>query len=267
MDGKTIIEAINRGIDSMEATQWPTVAGGILDRSKYVTASEIGQCARKVKFDKQALVESGYVPEAGTKYSSKDDWGFFARGHNVEAWVVDMLHAGWDGGKTTKDYKVLFTGADQVSFTDEFQSGTPDGVLVGEKDLYILEFKSFDPRSNVSRFPKLEHRDQVMQNLDLVSDYFNLSPAGGVLLYINASDYKRRLPFMIEPDYAHMERLQVRAKWIMETAVEDLEPEGMFKSKGCTYCAHTAVCSALIAKSRNGETDNAYHETGRKLFG
>lgn len=257
-----LLKALNKGIDKKPAQMWPTVDGGVLDRTKHVTASEIGDCARKIKINKVKMQEKGYKPELGTNYDSSVDWGFFERGHNVEAWFVDLLHAGFDNNH----YQLMYTGKDQVSFTDQYQSGTPDGIIMSEDELFILEIKSIDPRTNITRLPKLLHIDQVMQNMDLASDYFGKSPAGGLLIYIDASNYQKINGFQIEADHAHMDRLQARAEYIMETAPEDLKPEGLFKDRGCEYCQHTAECSAMIAAKNNGESYDR-SETSKRIFG
>lgn len=249
-----LIKAMDRGYDAKEPQMWPVYGTGEqLDRSGVITASEIGYCARMVKFNKLAMKEGDYRPEFGTKNHSSHDWGFFERGHTMEAWAVDMIHSGWP---IESRMQLLHTGGDQVSFLSGHQSGTPDGVFIeavgSEVRVGILEIKSIDPRTNVSRnIPKLVHIDQVMQNLDLVAERFEAVPIGGEIIYINASDYKKRYQFHIPWDERHAVRLEERAEWIMKAASPaDLPAEGLFKDD-CKYCAHTAQCSAIITKERN----------------
>lgn len=265
LTGQDLLRAVDAGIDSQEYKQWPNFNGGHLDRTAHVTASEVGKCARMVKLDKEAMRENGYDPAAGTKYWGKDDWGFWERGHTIEAWFVNLLQAGFN----REDYTLMYTGEDQISFTYGVQSGTPDGVFVGETDFYILEVKSIDPRTNTSRLPKLLHRDQVVQNCDLVAEALDLSPAGGLLIYIDASNFKKRHAFMIDYNDDHADRLESRAQLIMDTPAEDLKPEGLYNaSNDCEFCRHTAKCSAMIRKENNGENyDKDLEETRGKLFG
>ena len=258
-----LIKTINKGIDYREPVGWPVYnrPDELLDRSAFVTASEIGYCERKIKLDKMkppaANLDVGY-----TKTSSSEDWGFFERGHNVEAWAVNHIRNGWEH----EEYTPMFMGSEQVSFVEGPQSGTPDAAFIGRNDVIIGEFKSIDPRTNISRLPKLVHVDQVMQNLDLVSSNMNLSPTGGVLLYIDASNYKNRYSFDITWDEAHADRLLQRALRIQNTAPEDLEPEGLFKDD-CKYCSHTARCSAMIREKRNGESyDQDLKDASGKFF-
>lgn len=260
-----VIRAMDRGIDNRDAQQWPIYgqSDGNLDRTKYVTASEIGYCARKIKFDKEAMIAGGYNPEKGTKTASDIDWGFFERGHNIEAWAVGLIHLG------EPEFPLVMTGKHQKSFIAGVQSGTPDGVILpNENDVEALEVKSIDPRTNVTRLPKLVHIDQVMQNLDLIGHNMERSPTGGVLIYIDASNYKKRHVFRVEYNEEHAEKLQRRAEWIMEAqSPSDLPAEGVFKDD-CKFCAHTMACSALIRKERNGENyDTDLKKAASGVFG
>lgn len=227
--------------------QWPVYGQeGNLDRSKYVTASEIGYCERKIKFDKIALQGDSYNPEDGT--GMLIDWGYAERGNNIEDWVVRLLRSQFNN--------LHYTGDEQVSFIADVQSGTPDGVFLFDDHGYILEVKSIDPRTNWAKLPKKAHVDQVTQNADLVSHNLNHSPSGGVLLYIDASNYQRVKPFHIEFSQDEAESLQVRAERIMEASgPEELSPEGMFND-GCKMCAHTAACSKVQMELRNKGTGN-----------
>lgn len=259
---------MDRGYDLKEPQQWPVYGTGKnLDRTAVVTASEIGYCARKIKFDKHAMLEGGYDPSVGTKNTSDIEWGFFERGHNIEAWAVSMLHRGWHG----TEYTLLHTGEHQLSFVSDFQSGTPDGLIVSIMDekVGILEIKSFDPRTNVNRkLPKAAHKDQVIQNLDLVSIEMDKTPIGGELLYIDASDHKRRFQFHVPWDEERAAYLEKRAKWIISASgPASLPPEGLFKDD-CRYCNFTSQCSAMVTKERMEKGSvNCFEDTAKKFFG
>lgn len=257
-----VIKAINAGIDKREAQHWPVYGSTkMLDRTKYVSASATGYCARKIKFDNEALANSGYVPEEGTRHTSDIDWGFFERGHNVEAWAVALMHLGGT------EHPVVMTGKDQRSFVDGYQSGTPDGVIMYPNGVGVLEIKSIDPRTNITRLPKPQHIDQVIQNIDLVSNNMNRSPIGGVLIYIDASNYKKQHVFQIDFHDENADRLYERAEWIMEAqSPADLPAEGLYKDD-CKYCAHTAACSALIRETRKEDGNDERQAAGQRLFG
>jgi len=265
-----LIEIMNRGYDAKPAQEWPLWDTGLpLDRTDCVTASEIGTCARMVKFNKEAMVAGGYRPEVGTKNKSSDGWGFFERGHTMEEWAVQMIHAGLPPVEIS-GIDLIHTGKNQVSFKDGHQSGTPDGVYVMEDAgaIGILEIKSIDPRTNVKRnIPKMAHKDQVMQNLDLVSQATGLDPIGGDIIYIDASNYKQRYPFHFPWDVEHASRLETRASMIMNAATPaDVKPEGLFNG-GCQYCDFGAQCSAIVSQQRNEKgIDNALSNASSKLF-
>jgi len=258
---------ISAGIDRRTPQLWPLYSGGFLDRTKYVTASEIGRCARRVKYQKDFMLANGYVPELGTKTTSADDWGFWERGHGVEGWAVGLI-------QMSGMNDIMYMGDDQLSFVADRQSGTPDGVRVyrlkEEPNVDccdIIEFKSFDPRSNVNKFPKREHVLQVIQNLDVVSYDMDLSPGRGHLLYIDASDWKRQLEFQIDFDLDLADELAVRAELIMEAETpESLTAEGVFTGE-CRYCTFQVQCNAAIRKEKNGDTNGEEFTKAAKFFG
>lgn len=253
-----VIAMLDKGIENKPAQEWPSFNGSVLDRTKFVTASEVGYCERKVKLDKQKLIDSGYEPSVGTYMP--EDWGMLERGHNVERWAIEHLRSG-------THIPLEFTGDQQVSFHDGHQAGTPDGVFLFKDSCTILEIKSVDPRTNFDNLPKKVHVDQVIQNCDLVSHFLKKSPNGGVLLYIDASNYKRRKAIEVPYSQDHADDLQDRAERIMSNGPEELSPEGMFNDH-CKYCAHTAQCSMMNMKQRNeGSDDDKLEEAARKIFG
>lgn len=265
-----LIKTMDRGYDAKQPQMWPVYGTGKqLDRTSVVTASEIGYCARMIKFNKLAMKAGGYNPEFGTKGSSRDEWGFFERGHVTEAWVVEMIHAGWIDDPA--EFNLIHTGADQVSFADGYQGGTPDGIFVNVQGyalgVGILEVKSIDPRTNIRNLPKTVHVAQVMQNLDLVASKFEGVPLGGEIIYVNASDYKKRYQFHVPWDEALAIELEEKAQRIMETAdPADLPADGLFTGD-CQYCNHTMQCNAIIAEQRNEKGSiNALDKAARGLF-
>jgi len=261
---------IAAGYDAKPHQEWPVYPdGGMLDRTKYVTASEIARCARRTKFDKMAMISGDYDPDLGTKNHSSIDWGFFERGHNIESWAVEIISAGWSADITKFD--LMYTGANQYSFIDGYQSGTPDGVFVSDdgERVGILEIKSIDPRTNKNRLPKPEHVKQVMQNMDLVAANMGAVPIGGDILYIDASNYKDVRPFHVQWDQAEATALEERATWIMEAATPaDLPDEGMYQSGVCKICPHRGPCGDIIREMTNGENHHVnLKSTSRNLFG
>lgn len=263
---------IAAGYDAKEHQEWPVWPHGEqLDRSQYVTASEISRCARQIKFEKESMKQQGYDPHLGTKNPSSIDWGFFERGHNIESWAVDIISAGW-GSESEHGFDLVHTGKYQFSFVSGYQSGTPDGVFLKQDgtQVGILEIKSIDPRTNKNRLPKPEHVKQVIQNMDLVSENMDAIPIGGDILYIDASNYKDVRPFHVRWDHDAAIDLERRAEWIMEAASPaDLPDEGMYQSGVCVKCPFKKECGQIIASEiGNGETHHVnLKNAGRSVFG
>ena len=262
--GLMLTNAILRGYAAKQPTQWPVYNRDTpLDRASVVTASEIGLCERQIRLSKEHMHSKGYSPATGTEVDPNAEWGFFERGHSVETWVVDTLRRGWND----EDGELLFTGTDQVSFVDNFQSGTPDGIIIRDNTVSVFDIKSIDPRTNIGNLPKREHTLQVIQNTDLVSFSLDLIPTDGVLLYVDASNYKKIMEFPVAYDEAAAERLAKRANRIMNAvSPAALKPEGLFMKDGCKYCKHTAACNRIMRE--NGELGNDETKAASaRLFG
>lgn len=214
--------------------RWPTYLGGELDRSQYATASEIGGCLRKAKFGKQG------TPVPFT------DWGYAERGHAVEAWVAEQFSKAEAVLESMVEFELL--GDNQLSFVDGCQSGTPDGLMHYGDFTWVLDIKSVDPRSNWAKFPKSEHQDQVLQNIDLVRRLTDCNVVGGILYYIDASDFQKARQFPVPINETRIQELERRARRLVTAASpHDLPAEGMFND-GCTYCAFTALCNEFLNK-------------------
>lgn len=256
---------IKAGVMSKPKNKWPlfnSIEG--LDRSQYVTASEIGYCERKIKFDKELPSTGDYA------YKPDDNWGVFERGHNVEAWLIVNLLAG-----NNSEYRILHTGRDQVSFADGYQSATPDGVILLDGGVRTFDVKSIDPRTNVSKLPKETHVFQVLQGCDLVAQEYNTVPLGGDIIYVDASDYSLTIKYpekyikRIDFDYGRADWLETRAKRIIDAeGPQDLATEGVFKDH-CKWCSHGAACTAMImeAKRERGNPNVEDEKASRALFG
>lgn len=245
MDDITLSNLIDEGYARKPEQLWPTYGGGFLDRTKFVTSSEVGGCSRKIKFSK-------VLPRGGFP-----NWGYAERGHVIEAWGIALIREAVK--QTMPGWSVMYAGEGQVSFHDQYQSGTPDGVLVHKKSWtgYTLEVKSVDPRTNYDNLPKIKHLDQVQQNMDLVEANTKIEIIGAKLIHIDASNLQRRKEIAFEPDHARMDFLQEKAAKIMEAeGPESFPPEGTFMPKECDQCDFQAACSALVAKEMHRSNPN-----------
>lgn len=231
-------DTISSVVENSESS-WPTYDGEQLDRSKFVTASEVANCLRRIKFGKVAAARN-LPPRRGS-------WGFAQRGHSVEAWVVSKLRGSNAGAN------FMFLGDQQVSFHDGDQSGTPDGLIIPTTHKILFDIKSFDPRKNVSKMPDNNHIWQVTQNIDLVQRCLGYDIPQGKILYVNASNFEDMHEFDFDFDEELAMDLRERAARVMAAeSPEDLPAEGMFNG-GCQYCTFKEHCSGaeeLAAKER-----------------
>jgi len=244
---------IMQGYKNSDDNRWPTYDGKFLDRRKFVTASQAGNCERWVWFDKNADV----IP-LGVDQPAVSGWGYFSRGHSVERWIVDMLRA----SDSYWDYHYL--GKDQVSFYAGNQSGTPDGMarrstrsksnagyyVQKSAGTVLLEFKSYDPRSNTHAFPRSTHKAQVQQNMDVASECLDIDIDKAVIFYNEASDYSVVKSFTIDRDEVEMQKLRDKADKIMAAKLaDDMEPEGLYSGQ-CSLCPFTSLCSDAVSRGK-----------------
>lgn len=216
------------------------------DRTKTVGASEIGGCARMVGYRKSSTpVDEGY----------DDSTGAAARGDIMEdGWSAPLLRMAVEAIGGT----LLWAGQqNQMSLVNEkaFVSATPDGLAVNMPkdclkkygiddimkgidaklkssgavlDCIVIEFKSYDPRSNVSKFPKPQHVDQVNLQMGLIrstdfvdektGELVRYAPTYGIIVYTDASDYTKMHVAVVQYDHKGYLGQLTRAKHIMTAA-------------------------------------------------
>lgn len=205
------------------------------DRSKTVGASEIGGCQRRTRFDKHGTPrDEGYI----------DSWGGALRGTVIEnhycvPGVAMCVPAGWD---------FLNAGNDQHTLSSGYLSATPDGMLVnGETgETVVIEFKSIDPRADLSK-EKASHHFQAQVQLGLIRETTEYKPDYAVLVYVNASFYDDITEFFIPYSPRIYQAAQARARDIMtaDNAL-GLPPEGkMAGGDECKYCAWASHCAEV----------------------
>lgn len=224
----TLKDTIANAVVNRAPDKWPTYDGRFLDRTKYVTSSEVSLCELQLWFRK-----NGYDAQ-----QNSSAWGFFERGHNVEAWVVDNL-------RQDKNAEYLYVGKEQRSFYDGCQSGTPDGLMKRKGVYTLLEIKSIDPRTNTRFLPKEAHRFQTVQNMDLVMACLDIEIAESIILYVNASDYSAMEEYQVPFEGDLAAQLEKKANRVMTLAEGEAKPEGMTKG-GCEWCEFKHHCSAAL---------------------
>jgi hypothetical protein len=249
-------DTLNKAV-KLKSKAWPVYNEiDCVDRRNFVTSSEVGKCFRAMWYnkypdgysDEERKKKGKLVKGDGFRTGSFNKWGFAERGNSVEAWVVEHLV---EAGVA----KFMFVGDAQVTFVAGVQAGTPDGIIMDTVP-YLLEIKSFDPRSNKSAFPKPEHIRQVQQNMDLLRrvepDRFVVPEAA--LFYVNASDFEDTLQFNIKYDPYEAEKLRRRAEKIMNTTeVSEAPPEGIYTGE-CKTCEYAGKCSGAVQMSKNEQS-------------
>jgi CRISPR/Cas system-associated exonuclease Cas4 (RecB family) len=182
------------------------------DRANTVGASEIGGCARQVWYRKH-----------GQEEECQQGWGFTERGKHIEAWVYDALRRA----------KIRLTHQ-QHTLTSGFLSATLDGFYAG----YCVDIKSFDPRKTEVLVPK--HLLQVKVQIGLWNTTKPTKSRGGLLIYINASDFADQREIFVEPDPDAYMGARLRAREII-TSETPPEREGVWTGE-CRFCPYQTVC-------------------------
>ena len=217
-------------------------------RASTIGASEIGQCARKIFYAKNAD-DPIYAIRRDTDYV--DGWGAQVRGATFEqSFWVPALRAKYGD-------RLKFAGDERRSFESGFLSATPDALLTGapadilaelgvpdiKSDCVLLEAKTVDPRVKLDR-PKPEHRYQVIVQLGLARETTQFAPEYAVISYADASFWSEITEFAVkfDPDvYATAKRRA--AKVMTAHDASELPPEGWIAGgHECNYCPFATAC-------------------------
>lgn len=248
-DTPDLRDAVYRGFANQPQKEWTGIDGQPFDRRTAVSASEIGQCSRRIKYGKV---------QAAPPRTSLGELGSAERGNDVENWIIRQLVSYY---RTQSDWLLRYPGAEQRTFFDGAQSGTPDGLLshIPSSTHFVLDVKSIDPRTNTSRLPKKAHVWQVTQNAYLIRETVGLNVVGTILLYVDASDYSKLYQHFTEYSDDVAQMLKRRADTIMRaSSPEKLPAEGIFATDwtaDCTYCQFKALCSAYTAGVQLSDDD------------
>ena len=194
------------------------------DRTGTIGASEIGRCARMLSHSR-----------AGTKPDFEyESSGFAERGHWMEKWWVARLRESPIG------HKIKFAGNHQRTLHYGPLSATPDGIYDAA---WTADCKSFDPR--LHNLPKDEHVVQVRLTAKIAMEKGLISQnGGGILNYVNASDYRDIREFPVAPyDDDTLQSLVGRANSILTSEPNSLPREGWISGgKECTDCPFKTAC-------------------------
>lgn len=212
------------------------------DRTKVLNASEAGGCIRRQWYQ-------AHNPEL----EEEQDWGFARRGQHGEKYVVETLLA--------CNVPLRYAGDEQQTLHDADRkiSATPDGLIDWGKDWLAIEIKTIDPRKNRNYLPTPSHITQLQIGMELLADQIpvpeDVTFDGGVVVYMDASNYHDIITFDIERDRGILDRMKSRADKKLKTRnVASLDREGK-KDGQCRYCGFTEVCGVDLSDA--GKTTRA----------
>ena len=212
------------------------------DRSVTVGASEVGMCARRVR----------WLKDVGDKSRVKvlTRWGATLRGNLIEEHVwVPALRKKWGN-------RFLMGGEDQDTLVHGYLSATPDGLLVNltpeeyrnltklrGSGAVVVECKSIDPRVSLTEV-KAQNAFQVQVQMGIIRKKTKFKPSAAVVSYINASFLDDVTEFVVPFDPEVFSVAERRAKMVMECRDATLlRPEGIIEGgKECQHCQFTDRC-------------------------
>lgn len=247
-------DAILTGADAIDARS----AFDPAERAAYMNASEALTCIRK-----QWYAKNGIAPDG------PQDWGYARRGKHGERYMVECLKAA--------NIPTLFTGEDQEQvLDDELQiSCTPDGLVDGDAlgigpGWVACEFKTIDPRTNISNLPREEHVRQVQIAAAMIERAAAEFPElggrpiiGCRLVYMNASNFNEIHEFPVPLKPRILDQLKGRASRLLKaTSASRLPREG--KEAGGSECrqrcSYNGACGVdgagtSTAQGRSGGAD------------
>jgi hypothetical protein len=252
--------------------KWPAYGGGVVDRSKVMSASEALSCVRKQWYKKNGAV------------GSEQDWGFARRGTHMEKYFIDALQTYCDL-PDTPEMTLSYVGEDQISIVDKDTniSATPDGVIditMGKSfERFGLEFKSIDPRKNLSKLPTEAHVTQLQIAMALLNKYVYASKSvvkkeangtikKGILVYMDASNYNKITEFEVLADDGILEKMRPRASKVLRTEqVANLDREGKttFECKQCEFKGPCGIAIEAPVKGRANRNSNVDVAVARYL--
>lgn len=220
------------------------------DRNASVGASEAFDCHRKVFFKKW-----GYEPDDG----HEQDWGAAKRGDIIENYfAVPATKAILPEGA-----ELLYAGDDQDTLKSGRLTATPDGLAVGldrdalkqlgiddiESDCVVIEYKSFDPRANITE-EKAIHAGQTQVQMGLFHEKTDYRPEYAVIIYFNASWLSDIRPFVVKRDPKVYAAAQARSKavFVKDAQPMDFMAEGKL-SGACALCEFTEECAIATGEA------------------
>ena len=215
------------------------------DRAQSIGASEIGQCARKIfctKFEDDPDLAVPRDPDA------HDSWGARERGNLIEKHLlVPAMRAKYS-------HLAMFMGEEQQTFFDGYLSATPDCLLRTNGNYLLVEFKTIDPRVQLTE-AKPEHVYQAQMQLGIIHALGQYACDTAIISYTDASFLSETKEFEIKFDPDYYAAAQKRAHGILTAeSMRDVAPEGWIAGgQECKYCPFSVACGATRKDVPDGD--------------
>jgi len=214
------------------------------DRPRTVGASEIGQCERKIFWRKRGGTQDrGY----------RNAYGAHLRGTMIERYFW------YPALKAKYGEDLLFAGEMQASFSSNFLSATPDGLVVNlpksalaeygvltDENCAVVECKTIDPRTNLIA-AKEEHTFQTQCQIGLIRETTPYKPNYAIISYTDASHWDEVAEYAVKFSEEVYGVAHARAKRILTaTDPAQMRPEGYIAGgHECKWCPFTRACAQI----------------------
>lgn len=197
------------------------------DRSKYVGASDVGQCLKK-----------SYLEKTIGREFSLEELVVFQRGHNAEN-IVELGLNNHPAKDKYKYYKQVETNGNKEF---SFMKSHIDFVVEWPKELVVLECKSIS-----SPLPNNKPRESWLFQVALQIEQLRHTakkPINRAIIVVVDVNTGQMQEFNIPYSKTHIDIANKRAKTLWSAMENNIEPKGEI-SDLCGFCAFKSECDAL----------------------
>ena len=192
-----LTKRLQRTLDRNIGRDWTSPTAEPVVRDRLLGSSEVSQCLRHTWAEKHGVTPSHPDQPAG----------YYARGNNMEGWITQLIR------DTFPEYEVEYTDDEQLTLIDPVTKkvcATPDGLMWRKRKLGThtlvpssytqLEVKTVDPRTDFDNLPRPRHVTQFRIAMALMREVMGITPRRGILLYVDASNWRAMEEFVVRPD-------------------------------------------------------------------
>ena len=217
-------------------------------REKYLGASEIGDCARKMVFQRL----NGHNPSAASAAA-------MSTGSYLEPQAVAIIKAG------AKDWSITRTCIDEAGQEEAFAVGAPlfshpDGIVeTADGMVGVIDIKR--PYTATVKAAKAGdiwggYLDQIQVQIGTMRESGSVAPTFGVLFFMDKSNPLHSHMEVIPWDEGNYSILKARARAIMPYILAGELPDAEPTRGHCSYCPLKHDCPAKNGMSEQASTAN-----------